>query len=93
MSSSLWENLWRMRILIITVGLHRFSHVLLDPIDVVVHRHEHDATLEVTRMYLALFFLNVVWTTWSSCIIVCPGEIFHSNTTVSPAMSQSSRYS
>ena len=33
----------------------------------------------------------IVWTFPSSCIVVCPGKIFHSNTTSSPAMSKSLR--
>ena len=53
------------------------------PYDVIEHRHEDNSSLELR--WVAHFVLNL-WTSWTSCNVVNPGKIFHSNSIGSPSI-------
>ena len=87
MTNVLRENLWNVRQQLEELRLQIYS-LFLVPSDVVVHRHE-DAILEIFRQNLEFFRHHVL--DFSSCIVVRPGKIFHSNSTGSPSILSRSR--
>ena len=78
MSASLQENLWHVRILMMnfvcTSSMFFWVKSKSLCIDIKMMR-----PLKSRGCTLLASFI-VVWTTWSSCIVVCPGNLFHSNT-------------
>ena len=61
------------------IAFTTFFVAFLASINVVVHRHEDDSILEI--FWLKVIFLTMFSTSGKRFCVVCPGKIFHSNTT------------
>ena len=58
--------------------------VLNSPYDVIEHRHDDYSSLEL--IWVRSFLFMNLWTSSTSCNVVNPGKIFHSNSIGSPSI-------